>query len=129
MKHTIICPLSVPVTSRKHWILNMNNYRNAHHQTLAKAKKVYAKLLSAQIRDLPWFAKAEVYFTLYPSSKRRTDLSNVCSIHDKFAMDAIVTGGKLDDDNMTIVVGSHYRPGTIDRKNPRVELELVEVVE
>lgn len=128
MKHTIICPLSVPISSRKRWILNINNYRNAHHQTLSKAKRMYAAMLSDQIRGLPWFKRAEVFFTLYPSGKRKTDLSNVCSIHDKFAMDAIVTGGKLDDDDMTIVVGSHYRPGAIDKNNPRVELEIVEVL-
>jgi len=125
----IMCPLSVQVTSKKYWILNLNNYRNAHYRTLAKAKREYARVMARQVRCLPGWNRVSVRFTLYPGSGRRVDTSNVCSIQEKFLMDAVVRAGKLPDDDFHHVVKTTYLFGEVDRARPRVEAEFIDMDE
>jgi hypothetical protein len=65
-------------------------------------------------------------FTVYPDSNRKMDVSNVCSIVDKFACDALVELARLKDDNHKIIPAINYRFGKVDKENPRVELEIEE---
>lgn len=114
-------PLSVPVSKNKNFILNINNYRNAHHHTLNKAKVEYKHLMTDQIEKLPTLDRILIRYYMYPGSARRIDTANVCSIHDKFLSDAIVEAGKLEDDNYLFIPGTSYEFGSIDKDNPRVE--------
>lgn len=114
-------PLSVPVSKNKKFILNINNYRNAHHHTLNKAKVEYKHLMTEQIEKLPRLYRILIRYYMYPGSSRRIDTANVCSIHDKFLSDAIVEAGKLEDDNYLFIPGTSYEIGSIDKDNPRVE--------
>jgi len=123
----ITCPLSVSVTGRKSFTLNLNNYRNAHYQVLNKAKIAYMAEVRWQVAKMREYSKVEVIFTVYPKTKRIFDISNVCSIHEKFLMDCIVTLGKLPDDNWKHVLSSTYKYGSVDKNNPRVEAEIIEV--
>ena len=50
-KLMINSPLSVPVGKGK-FIINLNNYRNAHYQILNKAKKSYKLIINNQIKKL-----------------------------------------------------------------------------
>ena len=120
-------PLSVPVSKKKKFILNINNYRNAHHFTLNKAKINYKKIMAEQVSRLPKMQKIKAVFVLYPKTKRRTDTANVCSIHDKFIADAIVEAGKLPDDNYTHWIESTYKFGCVDKDNPRVEINIIDL--
>ena len=54
----------------------------------------------------------------------RCDLSNVCSVADKFSLDALQELGILKEDNVKHAVEVHYRLGGCDKENPRVEIEL-----
>lgn len=123
----LVCPLAVYVSTRKMFIVNLNEYRNAHYLTLNKAKIAYLKAMADQIKPLPVYKKCEVVFTMYPASNRAIDTSNVCSIHDKFLMDALVKMGKLKDDDSKHYVRTEYLPGEVDKNNPRVEAEIREV--
>lgn len=114
-------PLSVSVSKNKNFILNINNYRNAHHHTLNKAKVEYKHLMTDQIEKLPTLDRILIRYYMYPGSARRIDTANVCSIHDKFLSDAIVEAGKLEDDNYLFIPGTSYEFGSIDKDNPRVE--------
>lgn len=122
--HTLISPLRVPQTKSKHFILNLNNYRNTHYQTLNKVKINYKGLMAHQIQQLPEFNRIGLILTLYPASHRLTDVANVCSIHEKFFADALVELGKLPDDNYIYLPESGYRFGTVDKENPRVEITI-----
>jgi len=119
-----ISPLKVPVSKSKFFILNINNYRNTHYHVLNKAKIAYKEHMYEQIKDIPVLSCVKIKYTLYPGTKRRTDTSNVLSIHDKFFADALVENGKLEDDNYLFVTGSEYLFGGVDKKNPRVEIEI-----
>jgi len=116
-------PLSVPV-GRKEFILNLNHYRNAHYQTLNKAKIAYKQLIHSQIAKLPKMNKIIVHYTIYPKSRHLTDIGNVVSIHKKFFEDALVEAGKLPDDNYQHLLSSNERFGYVDKDNPRVTISI-----
>ncbi|MDT8282525.1 MAG: hypothetical protein RQ982_06880 [Gammaproteobacteria bacterium] len=116
-------PLEVKA-SRQNFILNLNRYRNTHHQILHRAKINYKSIIEKQIRSLKVMDKIELTFVLFPKTKRLTDLSNVLSIHDKFFCDALVELGKLPDDNYQHITNIKYMFGEVDRINPRVEIYI-----
>ena len=126
----IICPLFVEWRSgrkMKKFILNMNNYRNRHHNDLSKAKKRYSQELSKQIFKLdpikngPYIFK----FDYYHGNRRLFDVANPVSIIDKFATDALVNAGVIDDDNINFISKVEYQYCGIDKDNPRCELRIV----
>lgn len=116
-------------TTKKFYV-NLNEYRNAHYQVLSKVKKVFQNhiLYMAPVErtgnksDLP----VKITFTLYAGDKKSRDLANVCSIVDKFACDALVKGGVLEDDNCDNITNVQYIYGGIDRDNPRVDVYIEE---
>lgn len=111
----------------KSFILNLNNYRNFHFQILNQAKILYKQLMFEQISELPLLNKVAIRYILYPRTKQRMDTPNICSIQDKFFMDAVVEFGKLKDDDYTHYVETSYKFGCIDKLNPRVDIEIYEV--
>lgn len=127
MNYVVQSPLSVNVTKNKKFILNLNNYRNAHYFMLNQAKKEYKETVLPQLENLPRFSKINITYTVYPQSLRKFDLANVCSIVDKFFCDALVESGHLEDDNYTYIPNVTYLMGTIDKNNPRVEIRIEEI--
>lgn len=109
------------------FILNLNNYRNAHHRTLAPAKTAYKDLIWNNIPDVVMLRPVEVIYTLYAKTRRRTDISNPCSIIDKFVCDALVEKGVIPDDDYNVVKKVTYLWGGVDKDNPRCEIELKEI--
>jgi hypothetical protein len=120
-------PITVPVSKAKSFPLNMNHYRNAHHHTLNKAKRVFFEQVSPLLKGLPYFQKIQLVYTLFPPSKRELDVANVCSIVDKFFSDTMVQSGRITDDNFKFLPTVSYQFGSIDRDNPRVEVEIQEL--
>jgi len=120
-------PLEVYYTKNKKFILNLNNYRNAHYRILSNAKKIYADNLVDRI-SYPKYEKPVVLtYTYYAKSKRRLDVSNPCSIIDKFTCDALVKAGVLEDDSSKQIKQVIYKYGGIDKDNPRCELVIKKI--
>ena len=117
-------PLEVYYTKNKKFILNLNNYRNAHYRTLASAKKIYADNLVDRISHPKYEEPVVLTYTYYAKSKRRLDVSNPCSIIDKFTCDALVKAGILEDDSSKQIKKVIYKYGGIDKNNPRCELKI-----
>jgi len=125
MTHIINIPLFVPINkSGKKYYLNLNKYRNTHYQTLNKAKVVFKELLWDQIILLPSLNIIELEYKLFTGTKRLCDVSNICSVIDKFFSDALVECGKLEDDNYLFLPKVSYEFGSIDKSNPRVEAHI-----
>lgn len=125
--HKLILPLSVDVSTKKKdkkFILNLNNYRNTHYFTLNKAKIVFKEVMEDQIKLLPALDRVRIHYWLYPGSKREMDVSNVCSVQDKFLCDAIVEHNKMVDDNYKFLPGVAFDFGEVDPNNPRVEAHI-----
>lgn len=123
--YVIACPLSVPTTAKKRFYLNLNQYRNAHHFTLAKAKVNFHEIMTQRVKHLPRFDTVHIIFTLFPATEQLVDTPNVCSIVDKFFSDVLVKCKKLEDDNRKFVLSVVYRYGEIDRLDPRVEATII----
>lgn len=64
-------------------------------------------------------------YTYYAKTKRRLDVSNPCSIIDKFTCDALVKANVLKDDSFKQIKEVIYKFGGIDKDNPRCELVIV----
>lgn len=121
-------PLSVMTSKTKKFYLNLNNYRNTHYAVLNKAKKVYKELMRPQIEKLPLLDTICIEYVVYPPTKRLFDIGNVTAVHKKFFEDALVELGVIEDDNYQFVLGSCERFGHIDKENPRVQINIVEIL-
>lgn len=125
--HRVIAPLRVNKTKNKLFSLNLNGYRNEHHHMLNNAKAEFKRVMTDQIKELPFFNKVHLTYVYYPKTRHLSDIGNVCSIVDKFFADALVELGKLPDDNYLYVPEIHFRMGCIDSLNPRVEIFIEEI--
>ena len=125
----IISPLRVPQTQKKDFILNLNNYRNTHYRSLNTTKINYKKLIQPQVEELPNYTKIVVHYTIFPASRRRTDLGNVVSVHKKYFEDSLVEFGKIEDDDYNHIIFNSESFGEVDKDNPRVEIRITQVEE
>ena len=125
--YKLIAPLLVHKSKAKLLSLNLNAYRNEHHMSLNNAKANFKKIMEEQIRELPKFTKIRITYVFYPGTKHLSDVSNACTIVDKFFADALVELGKLPDDNYLYIPELVFRMGSIDRENPRVEIFIKEI--
>jgi hypothetical protein len=124
----ISLPLEVYITKNKKFILNLNGFRNAHFRTLASAKKIYTENLLWKHKNLPKFSKpVSLRYRYYHHNRGKVDISNPCSIIDKFACDFLVKAGVLPEDNYNHVVRVVYEFGGVDKDNPRCELTVIEI--
>lgn len=120
-------PLWVKVSAKRKFILNMNQYRNAHYRVSNKAKIEYKEFIKQQIlKRKKKFGKMCIIYTVYQPTRRRFDIGNVCSIHQKFFEDALVELGRLDDDRYNYIPMCVFCFGGIDPSNPRVDIEIIE---
>lgn len=128
-------PLSVVIHRKRKddrkFILNINNYRNTHHQVLNAAKKLYVEEVMAALAEAGYRAGVrmkgplEFRYTLFPRTIRLTDVANPCSVIDKFTCDALVHLKVIEDDNYHVIRRTVYQFGEVDKNNPRCELEVV----
>jgi hypothetical protein len=117
-------PLRVRVTKKKDFLINLNQYRNAHFLTLNRAKILFKEAIHDQLVKLPVFETVEFKYFLFPGSLHELDTNNICSIADKFFSDALVEAGKLEDDNYRFLTKSTFEFASVDKANPRVEVHI-----
>ncbi len=121
----VTLPLEVYYSEKKKFILNLNNYRNAHYRVLSIAKKVYTENLVERIKDYSRFDDpVSLEYVYYAKSNRRLDVSNPCSIIDKFTCDALVKAEIIEDDSFKQIKKVSYVFGGVDKNNPRCELTI-----
>ena len=106
-EYSLISPLEVYLPRKtkedKKYYLNINVYRNTHHQILNQAKVIYNDVMKEQITKLPVFEYLEeVDYIIYKKSQREFDTPNVGAVISKFFMDALVINNKIEDDNYKI---------------------------
>jgi hypothetical protein len=137
MKLTISLPLKLVVNKRTkknvNYILNLNVYRNTHYRSLAKHKIDYKELVKKALAEAAGACPVDLKpplrftYTIYPQSRRKFDIANVCSVIQKFTDDALIDLGVIEDDNMTIVAEVNYRFGSVDQIKPRAVLKIEEI--
>lgn len=122
--YSIDLPLYVMVTKKKKFYLNLNQYRNAHHHTLNKAKVEFADQVKPLIGHLPKLSGAGIDYELFVPTRASRDVANICSIVDKFFSDVLVSAGILEDDNFSIVPAVRYRYGGLAPNQGRVTAHI-----
>ncbi len=127
MTYTLISPIRVPISENKQLALNLNIYRNAHFQSLNKAKKQYKVIMQPQIDALPVLNIIKIEYKLYIGTKRSLDIVNVCAIIDKFFADALTESGKIKDDNYNYYTQCVMTFGGYEKNNERVEITITEI--
>ena len=114
-------PLEVHYSKKKKFILNLNNYRNAHYRVLSISKRLYSDNLVPRLKGFDRFTEpVSLTYTYYARSKRRLDISNPCSIIDKFACDALVKAEILEDDSFKQIKEVVYKFGGLRKTIPDV---------
>lgn len=122
-------PLAVRISTRKKHILNLNTFRNTHYRVLNNAKISYKETMKSKILNLKDYKKLLIIYKVFKGDRRRFDIGNILSIHQKFFEDALVELGKLPDDKASNIPMVVYLNGGIDVENPRVEIYLFDMVE
>jgi len=115
-------PLKIQVKG-KSYPLNLNWYRNAHYFILNAVKQAFQDEVGATLTLEP-ITRCRLIYTLYPATKHKQDVSNICSIVDKFFCDTLVNLNILPDDNYEHVYEVVYRYGNVDKENPRVTVSI-----
>jgi Holliday junction resolvase RusA-like endonuclease len=119
----ITMPLYIEKKNGKKIHLNLNNYRNWHYQTSNNIKNQYQEIAHRKIPKQKHQA-IQIEFTLFRGDNRDCDLSNVCSIHDKFFCDALTKHGFIPDDSCKFIRRISYVYGGVEKNNGRVEIEI-----
>lgn len=116
-------PTRVQITRKKFFVLNLNHYRNTHFTQLNNAKIAFKSAVQKAVCALPKLSgKVHLTYILYPKTKQKCDVANVCSIADKFFSDALVEFGIIPEDNYDYLPQVVYQFGSIDKMNPRVDV-------
>ena len=127
MSWTITLPWKVPLSKNKDFPINLNYYRNACFQELNNAKIKFAKLVSPLLGSVLCMESCSLAYAIFPPSKRECDISNVCSVADKFFSDTLVSCGKIIDDNFKVIPMVSFNFGHADVSNPRIEVTITPI--
>lgn len=125
----VIVPLFVMLPRKtipdKKIIINLNYYRNWCFQVANQVKVAYCEQLESALGGVRLRTPISISFKLFKASNRKTDRSNVLSIHEKFFCDALVHYGCIKDDNDDYIFNTAYSSGGCDKNNPRVEIDVL----
>src|SRR5699024_6365601 len=99
-------------------------YSKRHHMQYSIMKKQYTQLVKLKAMKLPKVESADFIITWYCKDKRK-DPDNIAS-GVKFIMDGLVEAGVILNDGWR-EVNSVIHFFEIDKSNPRVEVNILEV--
>ena len=108
--------------------INVNWYRNAHHRASNDAKIKFKSMIQDQLDQFDKIqTPIKIKYTYYKKIDNSPDLDNFIGTAKKFFQDALVESGLIEDDNVNFIIESSERYGGLDRENPRVDAEIIEI--
>ena len=91
----------------------------------------FVKRLEELAHELEQLDKIEtpikIKYTYYAQRNNSPDLDNFVGTVKKFFQDALVESGLIEDDNVNFIIANSEEYGGIDKDNPRVEAEVIEL--
>jgi len=121
-------PAIVNVSKNRRFSLNLNQYRNAHYQTLSKAKRVFHQEVFNELRFVKKIQHpVGIHYSVIAGSKRKFDISNICTVVDKFFCDAMVKENLIDDDDYRYIAELLYSYGGYEKGNQHVLAQVYEL--
>lgn len=121
----VCLPTSVNLSAKKKFALNLNIYRNAHFHTLNNAKSIFQDQVGSLVKHIPLQECVGIIYTYFSGTKRESDVSNICTVVDKFFCDTLVEVGVLQDDNFNHVKEVAFRYGGISKGNSHVMARII----
>jgi Holliday junction resolvase RusA-like endonuclease len=94
----------------------------SHFGAYAKMKEEHTTAITWLAKKLPAYKRVVLVITWYEPDRRR-DPDNIMA-GQKFILDGLVAAGTIPNDSQKYVRGIVHR-FKVDRKNPRVEVEIV----
>lgn len=130
----LLVKISMPIYKAKKkgkMLLAWNQLALLHYRTRNTLKVWYNDMVTNKLVGEVFDEYDGLYesvITLYYENSR-CDMSNVCSIADKFFLDTAQNLGIVTNDNVRRYVKATYIVGGQDKENPRVEIELYKLKE
>lgn len=113
--------------SKKTILLSQNWFRNAHFYEQNRAKQEFHQLVSDQLEGIsPISGQFRLELSLYYKNPN-CDPSNICSIIEKFLLDALQEHKIIVNDNVKYHLGSTYSVIGQDKTNPRCEIIILPI--
>ena len=105
---------------------DMTDVARSNRYESAKMKKEYTEIVAwcAKSARLPHFDRVDLIITWYEPNMKR-DKDNIMA-GQKFILDGLVQAGVLSNDGWK-QIGKVTHDFKIDRQNPRVEVELIDI--
>jgi len=97
-----------------------------HHMAYANMKKKYTDLVHLHANNLSKVDRADFLITWY-CKNRRKDKDNIMA-RAKFILDGLVNAGVIENDGWA-QVGNIFHMFKVDKNNPRVEIEIKELID
>ena len=97
---------------------------NCGNEMKQKCQSVISAVIQSEFNRLQIRRPVTIHYIFYEPTKRR-DLDNISATAHKFVQDALVSCGVLQDDGWNEIRG-FTDCFMIDRKNPRIEIKIVE---
>ena len=122
--------LTLPIYGgvKKKFLIGMNWMNTTHYRSRNNVKQDYHKRIGKALPDEVKVASPLcTHYRLYYKNKR-SDAPNIIAVVDKFLMDALQEHGVIEEDNVDHYVSSSWEVVEQDRDNPRVEVEIKEIV-
>ena len=108
--------------------LSFNQYHNWCKHTRNEIKDCYTQSIEGILADsglVPLEKIRKIKYTLFLAQDRtKQDTRNSTVLVDKYVCDALVKYGYLKDDNWKTILSFEDTCGGVDRKNPRVEVQI-----
>lgn len=108
--------------------LSFNQYHNWCTHVRNDIKQRYQESIERTLLDsglVPLTKIRKIKYTLYLAQNRtKADTRNFTNLVDKYLCDALVRYGYLKDDNWQTIITTEDTCGGVDRKNPRVEVQI-----
>ncbi|GHU60461.1 hypothetical protein AGMMS49975_29480 [Clostridia bacterium] len=124
MTYKITIPFTLPGTNQYVGENRRNKYKG--NKTKRDIESMLALIFNAELRGVTLKTPVTLDY-LWVEKNRRRDKDNI-AFAQKFIQDALVKSGKLSNDGWAEVEGFSHK-FTVDKKYPRVEVEITEVLE
>lgn len=94
------------------------------YQPYAEMKDTYTNMVAWLAKKLPTYNRINIVITWYEPNEKR-DPDNVMA-GQKFVLDGLVRAGTIPNDTKKYIESITHIP-ELDRQNPRVEVEIIEI--
>jgi len=118
--------LELGVKKKKRYYLNLNIYRNLAFHLNNNLKKEFKRLVAPMLPEVH-YERYTITYVLYLPNFLKRDISNVCSVVDKFFCDALVELGIVPDDNYEHLPLVTYKFGDVLPKDGKVIAHVTKV--